>query len=141
MTELLAILKRWFTSTGDKGIVHGRGEPVTAPAWHVEHRDNCTVYRGPFVIYSARGQLLWQVWGRIVEWPGLPAEVYSCDPPSELRQHLKGPCLQRMGPGSSWFKLHWEKPARDFDSSRAYVEQLLDEALRWLSASASTIGT
>ncbi|MFQ5854605.1 MAG: hypothetical protein ACE5LU_03025 [Anaerolineae bacterium] len=35
-----------------------------------------------------------------------------------------------VAPGSSWFKLHWERPARDFDASRAYVEQILDEALR-----------
>ncbi len=125
MGELLAMLKRWFTFTGDEG----EGQ-ATVLEWTIEHRDNCTVYTGAFAIYNARGRLLRQVRGRVVEWPGMPAEVYLCNPPPELRRHTHGPCLQLIAPGSSWFKLHWEKPARDFDTSRAYVEQLLDEAVR-----------
>jgi len=125
MDALLAMLKRWFFVTDDR-----RTEPATAPEWQVEHCDHCTVYTGAFAIYNARGQLLRQVRGQVVEWPGLPPEVYICNPPPELRRHAKGPCLQLVSPGSSWFRLHWEKPARDFDSSRAYVEQVLDEALR-----------
>jgi len=130
MRELLALLERWFTSVSGGGALYDGGNSAAVPAWNVEHRSDCTVYTGAFAIYGARGRLLRQVRGRVVEWPGLPAEVYLCNPPRELRRHSHGPCLQLVAPGSFWFRLHWEKPARDFDTSRTYIEQLLDEALR-----------
>ncbi|GEM_PF-7072774 len=124
MGGLWSMLKQWFTSN--------RARPVepTDDEWGVEEKRNCRIYQGWFVIYDVDGRVLYEVRGRIVEWPGLPTDVYLRDPPAELRDHMKGPCLQLVSPDKPWFKLHWEKPARDFAESRAYVERLLDEAFR-----------
>lgn len=119
MGQLLARFRSWFS------------EPTHAkvPEWQVEQRRDGTVYSGFFVLSKVGGQVSQQIQGRIVERPGLPTEVYICCPPPELRQHPKGPCLQLVSPNSSWFRLHWEQPAYDFDSSRAYIERLLYEAV------------
>jgi hypothetical protein len=125
MTKLWTRLKRWFASLG--------AHPAEADGvaeWRVEERKHCRIYRGNFVIYDAYGRVFYYVPGWIVEWQGLGTDVYLHDPPIELRHHAKGPCLQLVSPESPWFKLHWERPARDFNRSRAYVEQLLDEAFR-----------
>ncbi len=95
MNELLARLKRWLTSVSDGAVLQGGRESAAVPTWNVEHRDNCTVYTGAFAIYNARGRLLQQVQGRVVEWPGLPAEVYLCNPPPALRRHRHGQEPQR----------------------------------------------
>jgi len=125
MIGLWARLKRWFASP--------RALPAQGGAvadWEVEQQKHCRIYRGSFVIHDARGRALQHVAGWIVEWPGLSTDVYLRDPPAELRHHAKGPCLQLVSPDSPWFKLHWERPARDFEDSRTYVEQILDEAFR-----------
>ena len=103
--------------------------PYGAVPWRVERRDNCVIYSGTYSIHGG-GSIIRQVQGRIIEWPGLPTDVYVFNPPADLRKHPKGHCLQLATPNSAWFKLHWQKPARDFDTSRAYLEQLLNEVAR-----------
>jgi hypothetical protein len=96
--------------------------------WRVERAARWTLYEGDFQIFRPGGGLREHVRGRIIEWQGLPTDVYLQNPPAALRTHRHGMCLQLCDPADGWFKLHWERPPRDFDTSRAYVEQLLDEA-------------
>ncbi len=70
------------------------------------------------------------VGGRIVEKSTLPTDVYLYDPPIFLRLHKHGGCFQLLEPQSQWFLMHWEKPAVDFERSRAHVEGLLNDAYR-----------
>lgn len=102
------------------------GKP-NPPEWEVDGRGLSTVYTGYFVVRDRWGRARLCVRGRVVEWSGLPTDVYLYDPPLSLRKHPHGPCLQLLKPGDSWFKLHWQKPARDFGTTCAYVEQLLYE--------------
>jgi len=125
MAWLWSMLKRCFTSAGAQPA-----GAASVPDWEVEEQHHCRIYRGGFVIYDAHGRVLRHVPSSIVEWPGLSTDVYLRDPPIQLRRHPKGSCLQLVSPHGPWFKLHWERPARDFKDSRAYVEQLLDEAFR-----------
>jgi hypothetical protein len=103
-----------------------QGKP-TPPDWQVEHSGPSTIYTGFFSVYERGGIPRLTLQGRIVEWPGLPTDVYVYDPPLKLRQHKHGSCLQLLRPGDAWFKLHWQKPARTFTQSCAYIEQLLAE--------------
>ena len=101
-----------------------------APAWRAVSNDRHTTYAGEYAIWDpGRGRPL-KVRGEIVEWPGLGTEVYLFDPPAMLRHHPHSACLQLVQPGSKWFKLHWTRPGRTFAASKAYVEQMLWEALR-----------
>ncbi len=102
----------------------------SVPGWQVEERDNCRVYSGPFCLFNPSGRLVASIFGQVVEWPRLPAEVYVYDPPPAVRQHRHGPCFQLLSPGAAWFKVHWERPPRDFDSARAFMEELVSESLR-----------
>jgi hypothetical protein len=123
MDRWLSMLKRWFNPSA------ATLPPAAADAeWDVEEEEDCRVYRGRFVVYDQAGQAVRRVRGRIIEWPGLPTDVYFRDPPIELRRHTHGPCLQLVSEQGPWFKLHWQKPARDFTDSRDYVERLLAEA-------------
>jgi hypothetical protein len=125
MDSWWSILKRWFSPAPAPSAA-----AVPDAGWEVEEQERCRIYQGRFVIFDALGQAVSHVSGRIIEWPGLPTDVYLRDPPFELRHHAKGPCLQLVSQDGPWFKLHWQKPARDFGASRAYVEQLLDEAFQ-----------
>ena len=120
-----AVLKELFDSVCVRSV-----EKVAIEDWKVELQKDCRIYRGCFVTCDTDGDVLQYVQGRVVEWPGLPPDVYLRNPPLELRQHDKGPCLQLVNSKGPWFKLHWQKPARDFDESRAYVEHLLAEAFQ-----------
>jgi len=99
-----------------------------APAWHSQSHRDYQEYTGAFLLYGFDGKVKCQLPGKIIEWRGLPVDVYIFDPPMQLRKHEHGRCLQLLTPGSLWFKLHWEKPAKQFDEARAYVEQILAEA-------------
>lgn len=123
------MLRRWLQEI--RGWLTSNAWVATpvAPRWESFVHDNRTVYCGAFGVYSARGQLLWQVRGCVVERASRPTDVYLWNPPPALREHTKGHCLQLLKPGSLWFRLHWARPAHDFDTSRAYVEQLLGEAV------------
>jgi hypothetical protein len=123
MEAVWSILKRWFSSSPTKL------PPAVADAeWRVEEEEDCRIYRGRFVIYDQAGRAVRRIRGRVIEWPGLPTDVYLRDPPAELRHHTHGPCLQLVSEHGPWFKLHFQRPARDFTDSRDYVEQLLVEA-------------
>lgn len=98
------------------------------PEWEVEERGSSTIHTGVFAVRDRWGHAQLCVRGRVVEWRGLPTDVYLYDPPLVLRKHSHGSCLQLLRPDESWFKLHWQKPARDFGTTCAYVEQLLREA-------------
>jgi len=114
---------RWWLS----GIIwYLRGKPIP-PEWQVEKSGTSIIYTGFFAVYDRGGIPRLTLQGRIVEWPGLPTDVYVYDPPVKLRQHKHGSCLQLLRPGDAWFKLHWQKPARTFTQSCAYIEQLLTE--------------
>jgi hypothetical protein len=101
----------------------------TAAEWTVRKHEFCREYQGTFAIYGQGGKPLVQIPGRVVEWNGLPVDVYLFNPPCALRRHPHGRCLQLLMPNSRWFKLHWERPARSFDQARAYVEKLMFESL------------
>ena len=100
----------------------------TPPPWTIRQENNRTVFTGKFFVDDRAWRRPLQVEGSIVEWPGLPAEVYLLDPPAALRRHPHGPCLQLLRPNSQWFKLHWSKPPRTFLTSKEYVENMLWEA-------------
>jgi len=103
-------------------------DPNLAPKWDMKVLENHIEYIGLFTVFGKQGKPVARVPGRVVEWEHFPADVYLFNPPKQLRQnHEKGACLQLLKPNSRWFKLHWEKPARTFDESRAYVEQILSE--------------
>lgn len=103
--------------------------PRIAPAWHVEKQGRCRIYTGYFTLFGPQGHARARFPGRIVEWPGLPVEVYIDNPPQELRRHRHGSCFQLAEPNSTRFRLHWNRAPRDFDTARAYIEQLLDESV------------
>jgi hypothetical protein len=103
-----------------------QGKP-NPPEWEVNEQGPSTVYTGFFAVRDCWGRVHLSVRGRVVEWSGLPTDVYLYDPPLSLRKHSHGSCLQLLRPGESWFKLHWQRPARDFGTTCAYVEQLLHE--------------
>ena len=103
-----------------------RGKPDLAE-WVTERRGSSTIHTGFFAVYRIGGQPLLTVRGRVVEWQGLPTDVYLYNPPTALRKHPHGACLQLLKPGDAWFKLHWQKPARDFGETCAYIQQLLHE--------------
>ena len=98
------------------------------PAWSCHPRPGGREYRGAFVCFEAHGTRRVTITGRVVEWDGLAADVYLHNPPSLLRQHPHGRCLQLVDPRSGWFKMHWQKPARTFDQARAYVEGMMNES-------------
>ena len=103
--------------------------PGIAPDWRVQSSGGARIYDGVFILIGGAGEVGLSLVGRVVEWEGLPVDVYVFDPPLRLRQHHHGRCLQLLKPDSLWFKLHWERPAKTFDQARAYVEQLLTESM------------
>lgn len=96
--------------------------------WIIERQGGATTLTGDFLVFDRSGRLRSRVRGRIVEWTRMPAEVYLYDPPAFAKKHRHGRCLQLLHPNDRWFKLHFEKPARDFQSAYSYVEHLLTEA-------------
>jgi len=103
-------------------------QPAVLTEWSVATADNRTEYSGMFYVSDPRWRQPVAVRGFIVEWPGLPTDVYLFDPPEMLRQHRHGPCLQLLKPDQQWFRLHWAKPALTFEQSRYCVEQMMWEA-------------
>jgi|WetSurMetagenome_2_1015567.scaffolds.fasta_scaffold522850_2 hypothetical protein len=99
-----------------------------APEWEVRKHRDCVEYSGIFAVYGSQGKMLSRVFGLVIEWRGLPVDVYIFNPRRSLRRHPHGRCLQLLKPGSRWYKLHWERPAKTFDEARAYIEQILAEA-------------
>lgn len=96
--------------------------------WQIARNGSSTTFRGMFLVYDRRGKIKLRIQGQIVEWGGLPAQVYIYNPPEFIKNHRHGACLQLLRPGDSWFKLHFERPACDFASAYSYVEHLLTEA-------------
>src|SRR5437764_12794991 len=105
----------------------------SSETWQSKQMEGGTIYTGVFIVrnYGGRGRIT--IAGRIIERWGIPAAVYLRDPPQEVWNHRHRRCLQLVEPGSVWYKLHWEKPAYDFDTARYYVESLLVEALQTAS--------
>ena len=97
----------------------------SAPTWQVLHYSHCTVYTGTFTVYRPGGKPIFQIPGKVVVQHGLGSDVYLFNPPAELRALPAGSCLQLVSPDSGWFKLHWARPALDFDNSRAFVEDMI----------------
>lgn len=96
--------------------------------WQVEQNGSSTVFKGCFPVFDRTGRIKLQVSGQVVEWRGLPAQVYLYNPPEFIKQHQHGRCLQLLRPNDNWFKLHFDKPATDFASAYNYVAQFLAEA-------------
>ena len=96
--------------------------------WQVEQSGSSTIFKGSFPVFDRAGKIKLQVPGQIVEWQGLPTQVYLFNPPEFIKQHRHGSCLQLLRPNDNWFKLHFNKPARDFASAYYYVEMFLTEA-------------
>jgi hypothetical protein len=101
--------------------------------WSISRADGSVVYDGFIRARGPYGRRV-AVQARIVEWAGLPTEVFLHDPPGWLRQHPHGPCLQLMFPPQSrWFTLHFTRPPTDAESARAYVHQMIAEAAKCLA--------
>jgi hypothetical protein len=107
--------------------------------WTVTRERNRRSFAGLFHAHDSQWKRPMLVRGLVHEYPGLPAEVYLFDPPPLLRRHPHGSCLQLVSPSTRLFRLHWTKPPRTFEQSRAFVEQMMWEA-RMLDAK-SRIGT
>lgn len=123
---------RWLRSTGANlrrlfGPTPVRVRPGTPDLWRVERGDISTSYHGSFAASTHAKTML--IPGRVVVWAAMPTDVYLHNPPPLLMQHPKAHCLQLLRPGDLWFKLHWERAPRDFESSRAFVEQMMAESL------------
>jgi hypothetical protein len=68
----------------------------------------------------------WRVFqGHISQQAGQIA-AYISDPPTEMKQHPHGSCLQLVNP--PWFRLHWQRPPATLDDALLYMEQMLDES-------------
>lgn len=100
-----------------------------APAWRCQRQLDRTIYSGEFVIFDPAGNLLFSLPGRVVEWNKFATDVYLYNPPMELRRLPEGPCWQLIN-RDGWFKLHWQRPARSFEESLAYVEDMLNQIPR-----------
>lgn len=96
--------------------------------WQIEQQGSSTIFKGSFPVFDRTGKAKLRVVGQIVEWQGLPAQVYLFNPPEFIKQHRHGSCLQLLHPNDRWFKLHFNKPAMDFASAYNYVETFLAEA-------------
>lgn len=96
--------------------------------WQLAKNGSSTTYTGNFLIYDSNGKIRLRIQGYIVEWSGLPAQVYIFNPPVFVKRHRHGSCLQLLRPNDNWFKLHFNKPAGDFASAYTYVEHFLNEA-------------
>jgi hypothetical protein len=104
-------------------------ETFIAPLdWQVEQSGRSTIFKGSFPVFDRTGKIKLQVPGQIVEWRGLPAQVYLFNPPEFIKRHRHASCLQLLRPNDNWFKLHFDKPATDFASAYNYVEGFLAEA-------------
>ena len=99
------------------------------PQWSAVATEQNVAYSGEYAVWDSRRRRAVTVTGYVVEWPGLAADVYLYEPPDIMRQHPHGACLQLLRPDEKWFYLHWTRPARTFQESREYVEQMLWEAL------------
>ncbi len=85
--------------------------------------------QGHFAVYR-NGVEVARVDGCIVERPYRDTAVFVHSPPAWLLAHPDGGCLQLYGPGSPWYRLHWEVPVKTFSESLAFMEQMLEEAWR-----------
>jgi hypothetical protein len=94
--------------------------------WVRERRNGALVYQGTFHVTGRRSRLQRRFAGQISLADGKVA-VYIADPPSEIKNHPKGPCFTRLS--GNWFQLHWHRPARNVDEAILYVEKVLAEAL------------
>jgi hypothetical protein len=120
---------------GDKSMqrlrdfISGINEMLFGPSdWQVEESGASKMFTGSFLIYDRLGKIKLRSKGLIVVWPGLPAQVFIYDPPAFMKQHRHGSCLQLLRPNDNWFKLHFERPGRDFTEAYTYVEHFLTEA-------------
>lgn len=105
--------------------------------WRAQQTADGVVHTGNFVVWDDKKRVWIRFAGRIIVRNDTPAAVYMREPSPEVRNHPHGWCWQLVEPGSVWFKLHWEKPAYDFDIARNYVEFLLFEAYQ-MSAGSKT---
>lgn len=96
--------------------------------WKFARNGSSTTYDGKFLVYDRSGKIKLRVTGRIIEWQGLPAQVYLFDPPAFVKNHRHGSCLQLLCPNDRWFRLHFNQSARDFAGAYTYVEHFLTEA-------------
>ena len=96
--------------------------------WKHVQNGSSTTFTGNFLVYDRNGKIKLRIKGYIVEWRGLPAQVYLYNPPGFVKNHRHGSCLQLLRPNDNWFKLHFDKPATNFASAYTYVEHFLTEA-------------
>jgi hypothetical protein len=106
-----------------------RVRPRNDPPWQVRKQGRSRIYEGFFLVRDRAGRLVLRAPGRVVERPGFAADVYIQNPPAAIRTHPHGSCFQLVDPHSMWFKLHWERPARDLTASVALVELILAESV------------
>jgi len=104
-------------------------ETVVGPFdWRPERIGTLRALSGRFLITGRDGIVKSFVNGRIVLTSDTLADVYLYDPPIFLKHHRHGRCLQLLRPNEKWFKVHFEKPPRDFSAAYMYVEHFLTEA-------------
>lgn len=96
--------------------------------WKMERVGKVATYTGKFLVYDRVGKIKHRIQGRVVQKRHFQSDVYIYDPPVFVKTHHHGSCLQLLKPNDKWFKIHFEKPAKDFASAYTYVEHLLTEA-------------
>lgn len=84
------------------------------------------IYEGHYQVVDRRSGQTRRFRGVIVVNRG-EVVPYIADPPAELRRHPKNPCFQLFRP--PWFKLHWQRAARNVDDAILYIQRVLDEAI------------
>jgi hypothetical protein len=104
-------------------------ENMTGPLdWQKAYDGTNETFTGRFLVYDRGGSIKLGVHGQVILRGSRSTDVYLYDPPQFVQFHKHGRCLQLLRPNEKWFKLHFEKPARDFSEAYTYVEHFLTEA-------------
>ena len=96
--------------------------------WKFKRVGKVGTFSGRFLVYDKFGRIKYRIQGQVVQGRLDHSEVYLYNPPAFIKGHPHGSCLQLLKPNEKWFKLHFDKPAKDFASAYSYVEHLLTEA-------------
>jgi hypothetical protein len=92
--------------------------------WQLRVLDDQRIAEGHYRVRDRRGQ--WREFRGQVVAQGRDIKAYIADPPSEMRQHPHGNCLQLVQP--PWFLLHWNRAPKSMDDALLYMERMLHES-------------
>jgi hypothetical protein len=81
---------------------------------------------GQYRVFDQRRGRWREFRGRVVQQGG-DIGAYINDPPTEMRQHRHGACLQLVE--GRWFRLHFQRAPKNLDDAVLYLERMLSESL------------